>query len=61
MKCERCPATTPDLFDYCAICSKNVCPDCMEKGCCGVVPAISGERDDNEEGQASLNEHGDKE
>lgn len=36
----------PDLFDYCLTCSKNLCPDCMEKGCCGKVPAESGEEHD---------------
>jgi hypothetical protein len=45
-KCERCGATVPPgeygLFDYCANCSKNLCPKCMEKGCCGHVPAESG-------------------
>jgi hypothetical protein len=47
-KCERCGATVPldpdsfELMDYCAVCSKNLCPACMAKGCCGNVPAKSG-------------------
>lgn len=44
--CERCGATVPpdsfDLLDYCAKCSKNLCPKCMVNGCCGKVPAESG-------------------
>jgi uncharacterized membrane-anchored protein YhcB (DUF1043 family) len=45
MTCERCGTMANDyleLFDYCADCSKNLCPDCMAKGCCGNVPAVSG-------------------
>ncbi len=49
-KCERCGATTEpgtfDLMDYCAVCSKNLCPECMAKGCCGNVPAKSGNEAD---------------
>ncbi len=44
-KCERCGASTEsayDLHDYCAVCNKNLCNDCMETGCCGHVPALSG-------------------
>lgn len=52
MKCERCGAE-PDaefgLHDYCAKCSKNLCPKCMAKGCCGSVPAESGNQEDNED------------
>lgn len=44
--CERCqsevPASSYELYDYCAHCSKNLCPACMEKGCCGNVPAQGG-------------------
>lgn len=50
MNCERCGATPKgqyDLFDYCALCSKNLCPKCMEEGCCGKVPAKSGMDDDD--------------
>ena len=49
MKCERCGKGTQgyDLFDYCANCSRNLCAGCMEKGCCGQIPAASGmEADD---------------
>lgn len=48
-RCERCGASksNPDagpynLFDYCANCSRDLCDACMEKGCCGHVPALSG-------------------
>lgn len=45
MECERC---TRDIsgtgkHDFCAICGKDLCKSCMEVGCCGNVPAISGE------------------
>lgn len=53
MKCERCgqsvPADSYELFDYCADCCKNLCEECMEKGCCGNVPATSGSEADNGE------------
>lgn len=44
MKCERCGtgAKGLNLFDYYATCSKNLCDECMKKGCCGRVPAVSG-------------------
>jgi hypothetical protein len=46
MKCERagCSAETEgyNLFDYCAHCSKNLCPEHLRKGCCGHIPAESG-------------------
>lgn len=55
-RCERCGASTPgftkdadgkeierDLFDYCAVCQLNLCEKCMAEGCCGNVPAKSGE------------------
>ena len=44
-KCERCgayPKGKYGLLDYCLICSKDLCDDCMAKGCCGHVPAKSG-------------------
>lgn len=51
--CERCgsqgelirtgPFAGGNLhLDYCAHCSKDLCPSCMSKGCCGNVPAVSG-------------------
>ena len=49
MKCEGgCGRSTSgfELFDYCAGCSKNLCPKCMQKGCCGHIPAESGMRAD---------------
>ena len=39
--CERCdnkPST-----DYCAYCLMMLCADCMARGCCKTVPAVSGE------------------
>lgn len=44
--CERCgakPAGDYGLLDYCAHCSTDLCPKCMADGCCGHVPALSGE------------------
>jgi hypothetical protein len=44
-KCERCGSSTEEAFrlhDYCALCSKQLCNDCMEEGCCGHLPALSG-------------------
>jgi hypothetical protein len=44
-KCERCgsvPKGEYELLDYCATCSKDLCEDCMEHGCCGRAPAQSG-------------------
>lgn len=44
-KCEGCEAAPPDdygLLDYCAICSRDLCDACMNTGCCGNVPALSG-------------------
>lgn len=60
--CERCGAAPrviekgpfagqPELLDYCAECSRDLCDDCMAKGCCGHVPAISGEQADNDDGE----------
>lgn len=53
MKCERggCNAETSgyDLFDYCATCSKNLCPEHMAKGCCHKIPAVSGNGEDHAE------------
>jgi hypothetical protein len=56
-KCERCGGKGERIksgpfagqyhgLDYCAECSKDLCPACMEKGCCGNVPAKSGTADD---------------
>jgi hypothetical protein len=53
--CERCGRSTDqltanrfELFDYCAVCSKNLCNDCMEDGCCGNKPALSGTEEEDE-------------
>ena len=35
------------LLDYCADCFKNLCGNCMEKGCCDNVPALSGQDEDH--------------
>lgn len=52
-ECEECGAMPPtgshELLDYCAYCLKDLCPKCMEKGCCGRVPAVSGMEADNAE------------
>ena len=49
--CERCnkKASGYDLLDYCAVCSRNLCDLCMDKGCCGHVPAKSGADEDHGE------------
>jgi hypothetical protein len=48
MKCERCgkPTVGMEIHDYCADCGKNLCDDCMKAGCCGNVPAKSGQAED---------------
>ena len=48
-KCERCGAYPKGmrLLDYCAVCSTDLCDNCMLEGCCGNVPAISGSQEDN--------------
>lgn len=48
-KCEKCGTPAPNgfaLLDYCAICSKDLCEDCMARGHCGNVPAKSGAVED---------------
>ena len=44
MNCERCGAEPEgyDLFDYCAVCSKNLCSRCAKNGCCRHRPMKSG-------------------
>jgi len=51
--CERCGKAPLgyDLLDYCAECSRDLCDKCMERGCCGHIPAISGEAEDVAEDQ----------
>lgn len=46
--CERCGKSLDnyELTDYCAECNKNLCDDCMKKGCCGNIPAKSGMEND---------------
>lgn len=50
--CDRCgfkeDPNSYNLLDYCAVCSKNLCDECMKKGCCGNVPAKSGSDEDYE-------------
>lgn len=60
-RCERCGARKPrpiaspmELLDYCAKCSRDLCDDCMEKGCCGNVPAKSGMDSDSDLDDAIL-------
>ena len=50
--CERCGKASPAassasyaLHDFCYECGTNLCADCMEEGCCGHIPALSGMRD----------------
>jgi len=52
-RCERCGSRKSnvkaggfDLLDYCAVCSRDLCDDCMAKGCCGNTPARSGNAED---------------
>ncbi len=51
--CEGCGAEPGgyNLFDYCAECSRNLCPKCMKQGCCGMVPVRSGMDEDYGEEQ----------
>ena len=51
MKCERCGVEPDDydLHDYCIVCSKNLCDQCMSNGCCGNQPAISGLDNDSDD------------
>ena len=55
MKCERCGESTVEgsyeLHDYCNLCSKNLCAVCMANGCCGITPAGSGSKEDDENGE----------
>lgn len=49
--CERCGASPKrplGLLDYCAECSRDLCDDCMKKGCCGHIPARSGMDEDED-------------
>ena len=55
-RCERCGAKRSrpgagsfDLLDYCAKCSRDLCDACMENGCCGEKPALSGQAADGDE------------
>lgn len=49
-KCKRCGAERLDvvpgedypLWDWCGECYESLCEECMNKGCCKVVPAFSG-------------------
>lgn len=57
--CERCGTRSPGktaggfaLFDYCAVCSRDLCDSCMVKGCCGNVPARSGNAEECDEDAA---------
>jgi hypothetical protein len=59
MKCERCHKESAGyaVHDYCRTCSKNLCDDCMAKGCCGAVPAVSGmERDYDESPEVPMSD-----
>ena len=54
-KCERCGKRPKGytLLDYCAKCSRGLCPDCMAEGCCGRKPALSGTAEDNSDDDVS--------
>ncbi len=42
-KCERCGKRIEALeHDYCAVCSRDLCEECMARGCCGNIPARPG-------------------
>lgn len=62
MKCERagCKVTTSgyDLFDYCMVCSKNLCDQHMAAGCCGNVPAKSGMEEHVDDFESASEEEG---
>lgn len=54
-RCESCGTSKPSLqvgafslFDYCAVCLRDLCDACMKKGCCGHVPAKSGQEEEGE-------------
>lgn len=45
--CERCGKHVGFCeIDYCPTCSKDLCDECMAKGCCGKVPCPSGMEED---------------
>jgi hypothetical protein len=51
--CERCGKSAGDgydLWDYRRECGKDLCEDCMAKGCCGFTPALSGMEPEDENG-----------
>jgi len=53
--CERCGQVLPlASLDYCAHCSRNLCGKCMALGCCGFVPAKSGDAIDRDGEEDSL-------
>lgn len=54
-RCERCGVLHSFLtLDYCAACSRNLCDKCMKLGCCGFVPAKSGDAIDRDGEEDSL-------
>jgi hypothetical protein len=48
LRCEACGRAIGGqcgrrgLWDYCAKCNRAFCKDCMNEGCCGHTPALSG-------------------
>jgi hypothetical protein len=55
-KCEKCSKVLDIMGDYCAVCYKNLCDECMDKGHCGNTPAKSGcDEDAKFEGSAVEN------
>lgn len=62
-KCERCGVEAVGefgLLDYCAACSRDLCDACMAKGCCGHVPALSGEEADHGDSPTPAQQEGQK-
>lgn len=56
-RCERCGFTDNPvsyaLMDYCVDCGKNLCEECIAKGCCGAKPARSGMEEDSDDDDGS--------
>ncbi|MBN1204358.1 MAG: hypothetical protein JXB05_05490 [Myxococcaceae bacterium] len=40
--CER-RGKAYEIFDWCAHCERSLCPGCLQEGCCGSLPARSGQ------------------
>lgn len=62
MVCERCGVKAEGyaLFDYCAVCGRNLCDACMQRGCCGNAPVSSGENADHQDSSDPLDDDRDQ-